>query len=158
MNQQVTLNQILSLSYPEGFHIMTEAEKGSLNVLEAGPGEVLYDPARHIMISIGWKVLGKVPAMLLSAKDAIKVTESQISGPMQAYGYQMHGFFSKKIGSEKAEGFSYSYKAQGIEMHGESYVVKYKKTFYYLQLYVREELKDESLALWEEILSSAGWN
>lgn len=157
MENRVTWNDTLTISCPEGFHVLDEAERGKLNFIQDGPGGGISDPDRHILISTGWKPFGGLSAMLLGIKDVAKNMEGRVRKPMQNYGYRLDGFVSGNVGNEKAEGFCYEYEAGGVGMYAESWVVKYKKVLYFLHFYARRELKDESLEIWNEILSSAKW-
>ena len=157
MENRVTWNDALTISCPEGFHVLDEAERGKLNFIQDGPGGGISDPERHILISVGWKPFGGLSAMLLGIKDVAKSMEGRVRKPMQNYGYRLDGFVSGNVGNEKAEGFRYEYEADRIRMYAESYVVKYKKVLYFLHFYARRELKDESLEIWNEILLSAKW-
>ena len=47
--KEVLLNEELALTYPEGFAAPGEEEMQKLQFLNKGPGEVLFDPDRHIM-------------------------------------------------------------------------------------------------------------
>ena len=156
MSQSVTLNDRLKLTFPEGFQVMDKAKREKLHFLEEGPGQALSDPDRHIIVTVSWKK-SAFSALLLSAADAARSMESKIRKPMQAYGYRSGGFASRTVGGEKAEGFSYAYDAGGAGMVGESLVLKHGKVFYYLHIYAREALKDESMEVWNGILSSAVW-
>ena len=42
-------------------------------------------------------------------------------------------------------------------MYGESYALKDGRTLYYFHLYARQELKEESLPLWRQLLEEARW-
>ena len=81
----------LTLSYPDGFHMMDAGEKERLNFLGGSTGECLNDPDRHIIISIGYKSAGGL-GFLVNAKDAAKKTEAAIRKPMQAFSYHLIGF------------------------------------------------------------------
>ena len=59
MKNYVTLNNTLQVFYPDGFHVMDEAERSKLKSLGGGPVECLSDPERHILISTGWKSVGR---------------------------------------------------------------------------------------------------
>ncbi len=157
MSTSVTFNNALTMTFPEGFHVMDASERKEINILGDGPSEILTDPDRHIIVSIGWKPLPLLSSMLLGAKDGAKNTKAAISKAMDPYGFHANETLKKSLGSDTAEGFSYDYTAQGISMYGESYVVKHNKTFYYLYLYARAERKEESLRVWDEILASAEW-
>ena len=55
------LNQELNLNVPEGFHVLSEAERMRLNFIADGEGCCLQDAERHIMISVGWKKSERLP-------------------------------------------------------------------------------------------------
>ena len=157
MSMQRIFNNTLHLSFPDSFHVMDYDERQKLNKLVDGPGECLADPENHIIISIGWKELGLFPALLVSSKDAADNSQKAISQAMQPYGYRFRETFAEDIDGEKAPGFSYEYEAQGIAMHGETCVVKHNKVLYYLHIYMRRELKEESTKIWKDILATAKW-
>ena len=145
MGIQRHFNNTLSLTFPDGFHVMNNDERKKLKMLADGPGECLTDPNRHIIISIGWK------------EDAADNSQKTISQAMQPYGYRFRETFAEDIGGESAPGFSYEYEAQGIAMHGETCVIKHNKVLYYLHIYMRRELKEESTKIWKDILATAKW-
>ena len=157
MSTTVTCNNALVLTIPDGFREMTAEERNKLNMLEDGPGKVFTDPDRHIIVSVGWRPLGFVTSLLLGTKDAVSNMKTSIRRAMEPYDFHEGPSCRKALGSEKAEGFSYSYVAQDIGMYSEAYVAKHNKVFYYLYVYARAELKEESLRVWDEILASAGW-
>jgi hypothetical protein len=157
MSNTYTLNNSLSLSIPDSFRKLDEAERKKMNMLADGPGMCFSDPDRHIIISIGWKELGLLPSLLVSARDAADNSQKAISQAMQPYGYRFHETFAEDIGGESAPGFSYEYEAQGISMHGETCVIKHNKVLYYLHIYMRRELKEESTKIWKDILATAKW-
>ena len=78
MGIQRHFNNTLSLTFPDGFHVMNNDERKKLKMLADGPGECLTDPDRHIIISIGWKELGLFPALLVSVKDAADNSQKAI--------------------------------------------------------------------------------
>ena len=153
----IVLGDKLTLSCPDGFHILDSAEKSSMQFFGGSTGECLSDPERHILISIGWKAIGSFSSFLVNAKDAAKRMEASIRKPMQSFGYQLNEFAAKRVGGEQAEGFRYEYESRGVAMYGESYVIKYDRKLYYLNFYARRELLEESLDVWDMIVSSAKW-
>ena len=157
MAQTITFHQKLKLTFPEGFREMSQAERGNLTMIAEGPGSCLTDPERHIIVSVGWRPLGRWTSLILSAKDAAKNMAGSIRNAMAPYGCRVTRASGKRIDGEGAEGVCFDYTVQEIGMYGESYVVKRDRVFYYLHVYVREEAKGESLNLWEEILSTAKW-
>ncbi len=149
--RELLLNDALILSYPDGFHLMTEAERGGVDPAEDGPWIGLSDPEKHILVTAGWKQIGGLTALLVRG-DLAKNMEKRVRGPMQPYGYRLEGFEKRTIAGETADGFRYSYRAQETDMIGESYALKREKTVYYFHFYARAALSSESLPVWEEML------
>lgn len=157
MSKTYTFNNSLSLSIPDSFRKLDEAERKKMNMLADGPGMCFSDTDRHIMISIGWKELGLLPSLLVSARDAADNAFKAVSQAMQPYGFRSRETFSEDIGGKSASGFSYEYEAQDIDMYGETCAVKHNKVLYYLHIYMRRELKGESTKIWKDILATAKW-
>ncbi len=153
----ITLNNELTISFSDSFHIMDAAERKNLSFIEEGKCECLQDREHHILISIGWKTPGALVSLLVGSKDAAKNMESSIQKAMMPFGFSAKGHEQRAIGQEQAQGFSYEYEAQGIRMYGESYAVKHNKTFYYINFYCRRESGEESLGIWNDILGTTKW-
>ena len=147
----------LTLSFPEGFHVMDEAEWSKMRLLAGGEGAGLSDPERHMIVTTGYKQAGGFSAALLSAKDLAKNMEKQICKAMAALGCKSEGVKQRAIGGREAHGLRYGYTAQGTAMTGESWVIKEKKEIWYLHGYMRTELLAASLTVWEEMLDSASF-
>ena len=145
----------LTLSWPEGFHQMDEAEWSRFKLLADGEGAGLSDPERHMIVTAGYRQAGGFSAALLSAKDLAKNMEKQICKSMAALGCRSEGLKTRAVGGREAHGLRYTYTAHGIAMTGESWVVKEKKEIWYLHCYLRTELREASLPVWEEILDGA---
>ncbi len=146
-------NELL-LPVPDGFHELTEEERSKMNMPWAGQWVGISDPERHIVVTAGSKKAGLLAGLLLNARDLAGNMEKQIRGAMGSFGYRAEGPTSYLIAGEKVSGFRYAYEAQGIAMCAESCVLKRRGTICFFHLYAREELRAESSAAWEEILSS----
>ena len=157
MANTLVLNEKLTLAYPDGFRVLNEEELKQLTFLEKGPGYVIRDDDKHILISVAWKVEGLLESMFLSAHDLAKKNEENVQKAMKGFGYRAPDFPVRNIAGEDTEGFCYEYTAQDIDMYGESYTIKKDKVLYYLHFYTRSALKEENLKIWEEMLSSAQW-
>lgn len=151
------LNNELNLSYPDGFHVMSREELSGFNYYSEAPGWCINDADRHIMISVSWKKIPGIFARMLKIKDVAKSMEGQMAQVMKAYDYRLDDFISRSPGGKEAEGFRYQYKVQDNDMTGMSFGVKNKNTFYYIHIYYRSALKEESVPVIEEILKSASW-
>ena len=128
-----------------------------LNFAYPGPGTCLSDPERHMLLSFSWKNVNGLAALILSTKDLAKNMEQNIAGMMTEYGFESTGSVRRGILGKQAAGFGYRYIAQDIRMNAESLVLKSQKTLYYFHCYFREERNNESLAIWESILSDVKW-
>ena len=78
----------------------------------------------------------------------------QVSLTMAALGCKSEGVKTRTIGGREAHGLRYGYTAQGTAMTGESWVIKERKEIWYLHGYMRTELLEASLPVWEEMLDS----
>ncbi len=156
-SKTMTFHEEIVLPIPEGARVLDDAEMAALQKIAAGEGVCLRDDERHILISVGRKPVGMLTAALVDLPGLEKRLEQAIAAPMAAYGYRYDAPQTAAVGGQKAMGFSYRYTAEGTPMYGESYVLKNKKVIWYLHLYVREETREESLAVWRTFLSQITW-
>lgn len=152
----IAVNHEIRFSSPEGFNLMDAEERSKMNFYGDGEFECLSDPERHMIISIGWEPLRGL-ASLSGAANAAKNMEKRISKSMQPYGFKLTKMNEASLDGEDARGFSYEYNAQGISMMAESYACRRNKTMYYLHVYYRKELQEESVSVWNEIFDSMRW-
>lgn len=154
--QNITLNKTIQLSYPENFRIMSESEIAQLSVIgKGGEGTALKSEDLHIIISMGWKSVGGFFSKLLSGNDLAATMESVFRKQMKPFGYAKTDNLTQQIAGETAKGLRYTYQAQGVDMTGESFVLKKGSTQYYLHVYYRTALAEESREVWKSILDSA---
>ena len=154
---KITINDRLSMSCPEDMQILSPEEKRELDFLEVGPGECLRNQEKHILISISWKQLRGLGGSILATGDIAGGSEKQIRKAMTQYGYHMDGRISRRIGDINADGFEYTYTADGVEMFGETLVTKDRRTVYYVHFYSRQEGKEENLEVLDYMLRTARW-
>ncbi len=153
----ILINGKLQMSLPDGFHVMDEEERSGLRVLMSGPFIAFTDPQRHIIATVGWKNAG-IASLILRASDIASGSEKQIAKGMQKYAYVSEGFSERNVGGTGASGFGYRYTPdEGIGMYGETHVLKKGRTVYFFNVYVRDELREESIRVWDDILGSAVW-
>lgn len=152
----MAVNHELRFSCPEGFHEMNAEEKSALSFYGGGEYECFSDPERHMMISIGWETV-KGLAALGGAESAAKTAEKKIARSMQPFGYHLVKTEDTLLDGEAAKGFCYEYEAQGTAMAAQSFACKRNKTMYYLHVYYRKELQEESASVWKEIFDSMRW-
>ncbi len=153
--KEVLLNEELALTYPEGFAAPGEEEMQKLQFLNKGPGEVLFDPDRHMYATAAYQTIGGFQAMLLNIQD-IGVNDAKVvAKAMEPYDCRMGEVTTKEVAGEKAVSYSYHYTAQGKEMFGESTEIKKGKNIYYLHFYGRAEEEDSCRAVIATVLGSA---
>ncbi len=150
----ISINDRYTLPVPDGFHVLEEADKQKLNVMGGGDWMGLSDPGRHLLMTLGWKKIGKLPSKLLNTQGLAKAMEKKIRTGLRSMHYKLEGFSTHPIAGLTAEGFRCKYMAQGIPTGAESFVAKDGNVLYYFHFYYREELEDASLAVWEKILES----
>ena len=149
--ETITVNELV-IPCPEGFHVLDEKERSRLNFTEGGAGECMSDPQRHIFVSAGWKKIGLFSSLLLKDQDIINSMKASIGKSMSQFGFQEGGSIKRTVGGREAEGFCYTYTTQGVAMYGETLVMKAGKTLYNFHFYAREQLKAESIPVWENLL------
>ena len=154
--ETMTLNGQLTITAPDGFHEMDEAERSKLNFYGEPANCCISDPDRHIIITAAWKTSG-FAALVLSARENIKKMEQAVKKPMAPYGYKLEEFFTDSVGGVTADGFRYSYTAQEVPMNCEIRCVKKGKTFYYIHCYMRTALLTESRKVIREMLTQGEW-
>ena len=98
--EKMKLNNELTITYPDGFHVMDQEELGKHQYFGEAPGWSISDPDRHIMISAAWKKTNGIVAKLLNTKDIARQMEAGIKAPMQQYGYQFEEFLSLQAGGK----------------------------------------------------------
>lgn len=126
--EKISLNGKLQLLLPDGFRVMDEEEKARLDLISEGELAAFSGPERHITGTAGWRDIGAVTALLVSAGDAASVSERQVTTAMSGYGYTCSGYCDRKIAGKKAKGFDYSYVASDTAMSGETIVMKDGRT------------------------------
>ena len=144
----------LFIGCPEGFHVMDREELKEMEFIASGPGIVMRDPERRMIVSVGVQKLNGFSALMLNQKELAENMEKRIADSMQFNGYQFRTMLERKAGADKANGLSYEYTAKETEMYAESFAVKKGKNVTYYHMYSRNCEKDDNIAVWEEILGS----
>ncbi len=153
----VVLDDVMSFTYPLGFHVLEGEELEKMNYYKEPPKLCIQDPERHMIVSVAWEKPKGLFGKLADSKDVEEVIEGKIKKMMKPYGYDHLEDFTRKIDRLDADGFRYSYTAQGIKMMGEVLTIKREKTSYYIYGYYREELKEDSIQVMKEIYDSISW-
>lgn len=153
---KATCNAELCFTFPDGFSKLDEEVKRRMGISGNDQVEMFSDPERHMLINVGWRPMN-LAGRLNTVKDMMKSVEAGISKQMQPYGYRYVTESALEVDGVKAEVMEYEYTAEGIDMFGETVVIKANKIMYNIHLYARKELKETSLETWHEILDSVKW-
>lgn len=153
----INLNNAVELYYPEGFHVLSADERSELNFIKEGNGDLIRDEERHVLISAAWAKINAMARLLLNSKDVARSSEKVVAKAMSNDNYRLQGFRYLSIGGKEAQGYCYNYDKDGLTMYGESFCLKIKDALYYFHFYVRDNLKEENLPMWEEMLNGAKW-
>ena len=151
------LNEILSITYPDGFHVMSGEELGSISFYKEAPKWSISDPERHMILSVYWRPNKGFFGRLADEKDVEETVEGSTRKLMKPYGYKLQEQSARKIGGEEGEGFRFTYKVQDIEMTGETVIIQKDNSTYYFYCYYRTELQEESQKTLNEIADAVVW-
>ena len=135
-----------------GFRRLSREELEKLSVMGEGNSECLQDESRHIMVSIGWKTVNAFSGFLLKFIRPVSSAEASISRAMAPYGYLRETDLAREIGGSRAEGFRFTYTAGDVPMIGESYVIRKGRDLVFFHGYMRAELREDSLPVWNSLL------
>lgn len=155
--ETAVLNEILNITYPDGFHVMSEEELGNTSFYKEAPKWSISDPERHMIISLYWRENKGFFGKLADEKDVEETVEGKTRKIMKPFGYKLQDQFKQDMGSEEGEGFRFTYKVQDIEMTGETVIVQKDGSTYYFYSYYRTELEEDSRKTLDEIAKAIVW-
>ena len=65
--QTFSVNYEMTAVFPDGFHLMSQDERNRMNMPFDGEWAGFSDPDRHMVVTIGWKMVNRLSAMLVDA-------------------------------------------------------------------------------------------
>lgn len=152
--EQLTIGKGFTLTCPEGFRPVTREEKDRFHMPEGGDSLGLIWEEGRTVVSVAWKQVNALAGLLLHLLSPVTSMEASIAQGMAGYGFQKETGLSRQIGGQKAEGFRYTYTAGDNPMVGESYVVRQGRSLTFFHLYLPQELREQGLARWKELLDA----
>lgn len=144
----ITLGSV-TLALPEGFEPM---EASALEQAFGFSYEFwcgARDEKRHVMVAVIANEAGRVAGVLATAKDAVQGIERRMRG---LDGYMLDRTFKGTVDGRKAAGFSYRYRALGIDHIGEVRTVKCGRTFHSIYLFGRSQDAASARQVFDEVL------
>ena len=154
--KSIVLDDALHVSFPDDFQEMSREERAALKNCADDRGICLRSNEQHIIFSLAWVKHGLLSKMV-RGNDLVKNAENFYQKRMRSYGYKTEAYVTLDLGGENADGLRYTYKAQGIDMTGETYALRKGNKLYYVHCYYRTELAKESRESIEKILGTAAW-
>lgn len=152
---EITLNDELTLTCPDGFREMEGDELKAVFPEEPMGCWAACDDERHIIIAAQWHDSGrKLLAKMVSAKDQLGRIDSARRKSFKSYGYQSGKPYETEVAGEGAWRQDCSYQIKGIDHVASSVVLKSGSCFYTLYLYGRAAQEAESRAAFDQVLSS----
>ncbi len=149
---RISIDNKLYMDCPEGFRQLTEEELQKMNLIAGGKGMCISDSERHIVISVAWTKVNALSAWLLGTRETAGSMAKHIGKSMKPFNYVWLDDVKREIDGQVARGLDYNYIVQGIHMTGESLVVKVEENLFYFHFYGRQARREESLAVFHEIL------
>lgn len=149
---RITLDKRLYMDCPEGFRRLSEEELQKMNLNAGGKGLCISDSTRHIVITVTWTQVNALSSWLLGTRETAGSMERQIAKRMKPFSYYWIDNLKRDIDGQVARGFNYDYVVNGINMTGQSLVVKNEENLFYFHMYARKARREESLRVFNEIL------
>ena len=135
----VAVNNEITVSYPDGFEIMSseELDKAYAGVNDDKWG--IWDKDSHVIITILWQKVNPVMLALADVKAIAMKNESMAAGMYKNSGYDGKGFFSETINGRKAEGYWFEYDVASIRQQAASVLFKTRNNVYSLSVFARAD-------------------
>lgn len=153
MNEAL-INGGLSISYPDGFHVMDDAEQARIFLEEAPNRWGIWDTGRHIIIALMWNTSSGFLAKLSSPKSQAERVEARARKAYKAAGYRCLGFSETQVAGRDAHAVRFEYQVQGVQQVAEVAVFNDKATYYFVYGYLRKENAEVGDAVLDEVLAS----
>ncbi len=151
MNKEL-INQSVSVTLPDSFTPMTEAELCRV-FQNNDPGRWgARDQENHIMLTVMWKNYPPLLSKLAGLKSVCAKNEQLNARGYAGHGYQCGGFFSREVDGFPAEGYSFSYRVGDILQSAETVLFKLDKAVWSVTCVGRAENRSADHETFSEIL------
>ncbi len=149
---QAVINQEITLTWPEGFHVMDGEELRELYQNDDTKRWGIRDKTRHLIITILWEDYSSLLIKLSDIKAVARKNEKMSARGYRDHGYRREGFFSMSVDGRQAEGYRFSYRIGEADQSGQTLLFKVKNRIYSISCIGRSEKAEEDRALFERIL------
>ena len=151
--QKATVNNELTVSFPEGFTVLTREELQQM-YLDSNPDRwgIRSAPAHQTAV-IMWKKYARPEFLLPDAERIAHTNEGMMREGLKDYGYVLKGFFDAEVCGMTGCGYDYEYTNQGTATHVRTVLFRHHSIVYSASFYWRasEEAPQEMI---REMLAS----
>ena len=149
------INNTFSLQIPEPFESMGAEDLQELSRNGGDPYRWgVRNRDNHVMIIALWKQYPALLARISDLKSIVKKNEQLTCKVYEGHGYRLLGFSSLQAGDEKAEGYCFSFSAEGVTQIVSNYLIKDGKTVYAFLCRGLEENMAADQAMFREVMKS----
>ena len=150
---KATVNDLMSIEVPEGFHTMSAEELRQAYQDDKQNRWGMWDQDRHVMVTVMWKEYPRLLMMLSDVKGISRKNEQMAAKGYAGNGYECGGFFSVNVDGEKAEGYRFSYRIGDVEQSAETILFKLEKTIFSITCGGRRENREADRELFDRIIA-----
>ncbi len=150
----ITINEQLSLTYPENYLEMSSDELAKAYNDGYQNRWGIKDENRHIIICIQWGEEHRFLSKIADVESVLNNDEKKIRKMLKDNSYSFDSQIKTTIDGMESEGFRYDYSVQGIEQHAEHIVFKHDDVFFKIYIYTRKELLTENRTTIDEVIGS----
>ena len=150
---KATVNGLMSIEIPEGFHTMSAEELRQAYRDDNPDRWGMWDQERHVMVTVMWKEYSRLMMMLADVKGICRKNEQIAAKGYGNNGYECGGFFSVNVDGEKAEGYRFSYSVGDVEQSAETILFKLGKTIFSITCGGRKENREADREMFDRIIA-----
>lgn len=151
---QALVHEELSLSWPDGFQVMTANELKQLYLSNNPKRWGIWDKERHVMITVLWQEYHPLLNFLADPKAMAKRNEQLTRRGYKKHDYRLESFLSMQFCGRNLEGYCFSYRLGDTAQRVETLLLKQKKCVYNFSCIGRKENEEKDRALFREVMNT----
>jgi len=158
MKREITLNNELTLSWPSGFHQMTDEEMKEAYRGDDSMHWGFWDKERHTVIMVLCKKYNPLAIKLTSQKKMVIKNEKMTRAMCSKNAYKFEFFFTHQLAGSIVGGFCYTYSVGEIRQAAKCVLVQRKNYIYNIACYGRAENSPTDHELFDKVLDSVSFS
>lgn len=154
MSRQI-INETFSLQVPDRFEILAEETLCGMSRNAGDPFRWgARDAENHMVLLALWKQYPAILSRFLDLKAIAKKNEQLTRRAHEGCGYRLLEFFFLQAGTEKTEGYRFSYEREGITQVCSNFLIRDGKTVYSFMGIGRGENADRDRASFSQMIET----